>query len=198
MDYQPFKIKDLRIHLTTFQTEDNKVEIYPLGSFTFEYFIYFEFNFNYIYTTTTNTSNTFFFHINQNKIYNNIKAISTARTGQSSGFFFYESTLWKNQKNQKQVLPLTLLTHCINYFNNVRWVFLSSINNNQINSLSNIYPAATWSEREMQDMFCVKFINLKDTRRLLLEYKTKRGVLNNNYKLDFLPKFSSYYDLYYI
>lgn len=200
MDFKkPFnKINDQRIHLATFQTNDGLLETYPLGSFTFEYFLYFEMDFKNIYTQNTNNPNIFFSEIDENKLADSIKSISTARGGHSSGFNFYESTSWKFLKYQKKQLPLYFLTHSVNYFNNVRWVFLTKITKPNIQSVSYTYPAATWSEREVQDMFNVSFSTLKDTRRLLLEYKTARGVLNTKYKLTGLPKYSTYFDLYYV
>lgn len=189
---------DSRIYLQTFQTDDGVVETYPLNSFTFEYFLYFELDFKHIYTHTINTPNTYYSEIKETDTYKNFKSINTARVGVSSGFGFYESTLWKETKKQKKQLPLFLLVHTINYFNNVRWVFVAKLNSNKSNSLSGVFPAATWSEREMQDMFDVSFYSLKDTRRLLLEYKTTKGVLNADYTVDKLPKYSLYYDIYYV
>jgi NADH:ubiquinone oxidoreductase subunit C len=59
-------------------------------------------------------------------------------------------------------------------------------------------PGAVWPERELQDMYTVSFEGLQDTRRLLLDYKTSRGVLSPNSKILGLNHYSTFYDLYYI
>lgn len=189
---------DPRITLQSYKTQDGFTEIYPTGSFTFEYFLYFNFEFSAVYTTASNTPNTFFAEVGEDKLFDVCLSSTSSRAGQTGGFNFYESTLWKFDKNQTNQLPLLFLTHTVNYVNNVRWVFLSKITKNAIKSTSAVYPSATWSEREMQDMYNVGFLNLKDTRRLLLEYKTPKGVLNANYVIKGLPKYSTYYDIYYV
>lgn len=200
MDTKNKNVKNLdpRIAFYSYQTQDGATEVYPAGSFTFEYFLYFNFEFNWVYTNTSNTPNTFFTELSETKLFDVCKASTTSRAGQTSGFNFYESTLWKFKKQQTNRLPLMFLTHTVNYVNNVRWVFLTKITSNSVKSTSRVYPAATWSEREVQDMFDVSFVDLKDTRRLLLEYKTPKGVLNAGYQVKGIPKYSTYYDVYYV
>lgn len=68
----------------------------------------------------------------------------------------------------------------------------------EIDSTSGFFPAAIWPEREIQDMFAVSFAGLRDTRRLLLDYKLNRGVLSPDYKLRGLSFFSPFYDVHYV
>ena len=94
MDFKYNNVKKLdpRIPFSSYKTQDGSTEIYPTGSFTFEYFLYFNFEFNYMYTNPSNTPNTFFTELNSTKLVNVCKASTTSRAGQSSGFNFYEST----------------------------------------------------------------------------------------------------------
>jgi NADH:ubiquinone oxidoreductase subunit C len=50
----------------------------------------------------------------------------------------------------------------------------------KIQSISSIYTSAVWLERENSEMFNINYNNLLDSRRLLLDYTTSRGVLLKN------------------
>lgn len=71
-----------------------------------------------------------------------------------------------------------------NIFLNQRFLFLLSSNVSKLQSLSSIYFAATWLERELAELDGILFYNLKDTRRLLQDYTlyTRRYGRDNSYK----------------
>ncbi len=187
--------KDPRITLITFQLEDGTIEIMPLGSFTFEYFMYFENKPHAIFTNSNSAPNNFNCFINEKEITYYTALSTTSRAGHSSGFYFYEQTVWKNFKKKNN---LNYSYQSLNCINNIRWNFYINLQSKQIKSITGKQKAATWSEREIQDLFDLKFKNLKDTRRLLLDYKVQKGVLNYKINVKETPKFSSYFDLYYV
>jgi NADH-quinone oxidoreductase subunit C len=60
-------------------------------------------------------------------------------------------------------------------------VFLSE--NETLSSISNIYQAANWYEREVYDMFGVEFDNSPDMRRILTDYGFKGHPLRKDFPL---------------
>ena len=58
-----------------------------------------------------------------------------------------------------------------------------------IQSISSIYTSAVWLERENSEMFNLNYTNLLDSRRLLLDYTTSRGVLLKNTTTRFVSHF---------
>lgn len=196
--YKNKKKLDSRVFLTKFQLKNGNIETLPLGSFPFEFLLPLENLPTNVFSSTCSTPNTFFNEIDQKHLFKISQASKTAKTGFSAGFFFYEQTCWNEKKTQKNETPFFYSLNTVNVFNNVRWVLFFKSENNSILSISKNQPAATWSEREIRDMFNINIKNLKDTRRLLLDYKTSRGVLSPQTKIKGLPQYNSFYDIYYI
>ena len=55
--------------------------------------------------------------------------------------------------------------------------------NQQINSLTKIFPSANWMEREVFDMYGIKFKNHPDLRRILTDYGFKGYPLRKDFPL---------------
>ena len=55
--------------------------------------------------------------------------------------------------------------------------------NEKISSITKIFPSANWMEREVFDMYGVKFINHPDLRRILTDYNFKGHPLRKDFPL---------------
>lgn len=190
--------KDTRIHFKTMQLSDGTLEVYPQGSFVFDHLLHYQISSTKIVTQTTCTPNTFVSHIQCGMLLSWINLISRGLVGSSSGFFFYESTIWLAKKTQKAQTPFFYNLQTANILCNIRWSFIVRMDTTNVQSTSNSFLAASWPERELQDMYLVNFSGLKDTRRLLLDYKVGRGVLSPEFSLSGVPSYSTFFDVYYL
>lgn len=115
--------------------------------------------------------------------------------------YYYEYAWWAAppQLSGQGNVVYTSTLQLYNPLSNTRWVIAASKLPQTQPSLSQPYPAITWSEREVQDMLGVRFSKLKDSRRLLLDYKIHKGVLlqSKSNQKQCVPKFSNYSDIYY-
>ncbi len=72
----------------------------------------------------------------------------------------------------------------LSHENNVRIKLLTKFQPKQIiNSLTKIFPSANWMEREVFDMYGIKFKNHPDLRRILTDYGFKGHPLRKDFPL---------------
>ena len=72
----------------------------------------------------------------------------------------------------------------LSHENNLRIKLLIKFEANQsINSLTKIFPSANWMEREVFDMYGIKFKNHPDLRRILTDYGFKGHPLRKDFPL---------------
>ena len=84
-------------------------------------------------------------------------------------------------ENEKRFELIYLL---LSHENNTRIKILIKFQINQmINSLTKIFPSANWMEREVFDMYGIKFKNHPDLRRILTDYGFKGHPLRKDFPL---------------
>ena len=84
------------------------------------------------------------------------------------------------EKDERFQLVYLFLSH----ENNIRIKILIKLQpNHSISSLTKIFPSANWMEREVFDMYGIKFKNHPDLRRILTDYGFKGHPLRKDFPL---------------
>ncbi len=86
-----------------------------------------------------------------------------------------------NLGNEKRFQIIYLL---LSHENNLRVKILINVSNEEkVSSIVKIFPSANWMEREVFDMYGIKFINHPDLRRILTDYNFKGYPLRKDFPL---------------
>lgn len=113
-------------------------------------------------------------------------------------YSFFEHTVWEVFHKNNKITSMVGNNILISHFLDLKIINFYNINfkNNSFysTSISNIFSNCIWLERESSEMFNITFLGLKDTRKLLLDYTTDRGVLSKSYVT---TNYSNYYKNYY-
>lgn len=198
-----YKSIDVRVELLSYLNDKNELEYYPRHGFPIEVFVINETtptsvftkeNFNvtsYIYLTPT--PNNPDISVTLKKLlftgtYTVLDHFSWVYTSNNSGGWYNNTITNLNPSyvNFTSFLSCYLdikIIH-LNYFFTKYSKLISS---------STVYSCFTWLERENSEMFDVKYGNLVDTRKLLLDYTASRGPLKKEFSVDV---YSNYYKNY--
>jgi len=195
------KPKDLRVEILSYLNEKNETEYYPSCGFPIEVFVINENTLINLFTKENLNSSNFFFLAEAK--YTTDLAItlkklifigSYALYDHFSWNFYNEIPFYKNSfiKSITKSFFITTSTTYLSYFLDIKIFQLQAMSKSKkIQSVSRVYSNAVWLERENSEMFNIFYNSLIDSRRLLLDYSTPRGVLdksNNNTQYSYFYK----------
>lgn len=192
-----FKYKlDSRVELLSFIGSDGNKYIYPRHGFPLEVFIIYENAASHFYTTSSNEVSCFTFKLNSE-----INLSPVLKFFYNAGHFsLYDIFSWEDLITNNIITAQSYFSLYKNFKINCLKL---NINKYFFKSDSNIFSNSTWLERENSEMFNLKYSGLRDNRKLLLDYTTKKGVLLSSYKYsnsNFLNKnlyFKNYYGIFF-
>ena len=82
--------------------------------------------------------------------------------------------------------PLEVVYNLYSISSNERVRLKVSVNGEGVESVTSVWPAADWLEREVYDLFGVTFLNHPDLRRILLPPDWEGHPLRKDYPLEFV------------
>lgn len=180
---------DLRVEILSYLNEDNKLEYYPSCGFPLEVFVVNEYAAAHIFTKENLNHSNFVFFISV--LFNADLAITLKK------LVFVGSYLLHDQFSYNSIVAdtnrifttaicssFTVVTLFASQYLDTKIIQIQKSNQNRLFSISKIFSNASWLERENSEMFDLIFINLVDSRKLLLDYTCGRGLmLKTNYKV---------------
>jgi NADH:ubiquinone oxidoreductase subunit C len=169
-------------------TPKGEIWEYPVGSFPMEVFMINQHVPAKFYTTEKSNSNTFYFSLNKK---NYTKVAASLRSLMTCGEYHVSDHFsWSNYLGLKENYLYTTGTIFYTWASDIRVACLTNSKNNIFTSGSKVYQNLTWLERESSEMFDLIYVGLRDTRKLLLDYTTQRGVMDKIYNK---TQYSSYF-----
>ena len=134
-------------------------------------------------TTAIKTSTIIFgqlaIEIDINDLYSTILYLKTNNKSKFRQLIDMTAVDYPENQRRFKIIYL-LLSHEINH----RVILSYSINeSDQISSLTNIFPSANWMEREIFDMYGIKYNNHPDLRRILTDYGFEGHPLRKDFPL---------------
>lgn len=150
-------LKTFNTNFTLFFFNNLQNKIYKDSNFIWDNFIFGSLNF---FFKTNDFTNKLFININKKDYYNHILGLLLNFT---NFFFFYELAV------NKHLNYLALNTLFLCFLTNLNVNFICSFFKD-IHSISNIFTACVWAEREAKEINNIFFNKLQDSRRLLTDY----------------------------
>jgi NADH:ubiquinone oxidoreductase subunit C len=142
--------------------------VHPLGSFPIEIFTLVDFSTAKLWTSTNCQVNTYICNTrNVSIVFYSALLKNKSKIG---GYQLTDITAMDLQP------MLNLVYNFVNLVTELRIVINTPILKN-VNSISSVYSNSVWLERELSEMFDTTILKTIDSRRLLLDYTTSRGVL---------------------
>lgn len=91
---------------------------------------------------------------------------------------------WASRKNR-----FTVVYHLFSFRNNIRIVLKADVDESDCNidSVSSVWQAANWQERETYDMYGIKFNNHPDLRRMYMPEEFEYHPLRKDFPLMGIP-----------
>ena len=190
---------DIRVEILSYVNDNGVVEYFPRCGFPLEVFVVSENTKINIYTKENFNTSTFIFH-NQPSYTRDI-TVSLKKMLFLGSYLLYDQSSWESNFSTANTLAnvydsITVSNLFLSPISDLKVIQLHIISKKKkwFDSISNIFSNATWLERENSEMFNVYYKRLKDSRKLLLDYTTKKGVM---LKLNDAVNNSSYYKNHY-
>jgi hypothetical protein len=180
------KKRDKRVKILYWITKDKKIVKYSPYAFPIDLFMLLpHMSFNFI-TSKVATPNTYITSVLQPSM--PLISAYLKNLIWIGSYHLIERTTWENIKPDL-CTNYTDLLFFSKWNASIRLLLLS--NTNKFESVSSIYYNAIWLEREISELFDLNISNLRDTRKLLLEYSSRRGALNKNLTIHRQHRYSS-------
>lgn len=118
-------------------------------------------------------------NIDKNIFYEAIKALKSDKNMNFTVLSDLSAADYPEKENRFEVIY-----NLLSLKQNVRLVIkVAILDNEEIESISNLYSASIWYEREVWDMFGIKFTNHPDLRRILTDYGFEGHPLRKDFPL---------------
>ena len=121
--------------------------------------------------------NNYQIRVDKNNIYKSAKLVKDNEKLKFNQIIVITAVDYPNNKNRFQIIYIFLSIE-----NNARLIFKCNIEEEDVlESLVSLFPAANWYEREVWDLFGINFKNHPDLRRILTDY----GFIGHPLRKDF-------------
>lgn len=190
-DFSKLK-KDQRLRFKVYVLSNGEVVSHPVWGFPISIFVICETAPVKILTTESGNTSDFFFWTPHQHICD--IALAAQRVSTIGAFSLFDHFGWVIPAATREDDLYTLSTILISLLLNTRLISFSNFyGDSSAPSLSAFCNNAVWVERESSEMLDLVYFGLKDTRKLLLDYTTPRGVLHRLNHSDFFSNFFKNY-----
>lgn len=169
------KKKDKRIKILYWITKDNKIIKYSPYAFPIDLFALLPNTKLNFFTSKTATPNTYLAAMTQRNV--GLVSAYLKNLLWVGNYHLIERTAWQRVYSDAYSEYTDLLLFS-KWNASIKLLLLTNSETSVLETVSTVYSNATWLERELSELFDLNITNLKDTRKLLLEYTSPRGFLN--------------------